>query len=441
MFRFTKVKVAALAVFFSLSPVANAWAVDIQTVTSPGGVKALLVEDYTVPLIAMSFSFKGGSVQDTAGREGTAELLSTMLDEGAADRDSQQLQEALDDAGLSYSFSVSADDFSGSIKTIREDRGAGFALLKDMLNAPRFDEEPLGRMKAALSNSLRQQETNPQAIAGKTMRNMIYGDHPYGLPRSGTLESVAAITADDLRAYHGKVFARSNLTIGVVGAISEDELKAMLDQIFGALPAQAQLRAVPEFTAETGEDRHVELDVPQTSISFVLPGLKRDDPDFFTAYLVNHVLGGGSFESRLYEEVREKRGLAYGVGTSLSTRDHVGLIGGGTATRFDRVQTTIDVIEREIQRMAEDGPTAEELEKARAYIKGSYAINNLDTSGKIAGVLVAIQDSNLGIDYIDRRSDYIDAVTLEDAKRVARQLYSADPSFVTVGRTLEQPSN
>ena len=441
MFRSAKTKFVAIALLLAGSFGGQAWAVDIKTVTSPGGVKALLVEDYTVPLIAMSFSFKGGSVQDDEGREGTAELLTTMLDEGAASRDSQQLQEALDDAGLSYSFSASNDDFSGSVKTIVEDRDAGFALLKDMLTAPRFDEEPLGRMKAALSNQLRQQETNPQAVAGKATREMIYGDHPYGRPSNGTLETVAAITADDLRVYHERIFARSNLTVGVVGAISKDELKVMLDEVFGDLPANAQLQPVSDIEVKTGEDQHIELDVPQTAISFVLPGLKRDDPDFFAAYLVNHVLGGGSFESRLYEEVREKRGLAYGVGVSLSTRDHVGLIGGGSATRSDRAQTTIDVIEGEIARMAEEGPTAAELEKARAYIKGSYAINNLDTSGKIAGVLVAIQDSDLGIDYIDRRSDYIDAVTLEDAKRVAKELYSADPTFVTVGGPLEQPSN
>jgi zinc protease len=420
-----------------LIPVSAAQSVEIKEVTSDKGIKALLVEDYTVPLIAMSFSFKGGSVQDAEGLDGTAELLSTMLDEGAAGRDSQQLQEALDDAGLSYSFNAGPDDFSGSVKTIREDSAAGFALLKEMLNSPRFDEEPLGRMKAGLSNRQRQQETNPRSLAGDGVRELVYGDHPYGRPRSGTLETIEAITADDLRVLHSRILARDNIIIGVVGAISVDELKAMLDDVFGGLPAEAQLNDVPEIAVETGEDSHVELDVPQTVVSFVLPGLKRDDPDFFTAYLVNHIFGGGSFDSRLYEEVREKRGLAYGVGTSLSTRDHSGIVGGGTATRYDRAQTTIEVIEAELKRMAQEGPTEKELEKARAYIKGSYAINNLDTSGKIASVLVAIQDSDLGLDYIDQRAGYIEAVTLEDAKRVARELYSADPTIVTVGRPLQ----
>ncbi|MEL6752218.1 MAG: pitrilysin family protein, partial [Pseudomonadota bacterium] len=366
-----------------------------------------------------------------------ASRSSTMLDEGAGELTSQQLQEALDDAGLSYSFNASSDSFSGTAKTIVDDRDAGFGLLKSMLNEPRFDEEPIGRMKAALSNRLRQQETQPQAIAGKTMRELVYGDHPYGRPSSGTLGSVEGLTPADLRSYHERVFARDNLVVGVVGAISQDELKVLLDELFGDLPEKAQLTAVADFAAETGPDKHFELDVPQTSIMFLMPGIARDDPDFFTAYLVNHILGGGAFNSRLYEEVREKRGLAYGVGTYLSLRDHAALLGGGSATRGDRAQQTVDVILDELKRLAEDGPTEDELEKARAYIRGSYAIGNLDTSSKIAGVLVAIQESDLGLDYIDRRATYIDAVTMEDAKRVAGQLLSADPSFVTVGRPLE----
>ena len=149
------------------------------------------------------------------------------------------------------------------------------------------------------------------------------------------------------------------------------------------------------------------------------------------------MLGGGSFNSRLYEEVREKRGLAYGVYSYLGTYDHAGIVGAGSETRADRAQQTVDIILAEIERMATEGPTAEELEKAKKYIRGSYAISNLDTSGKIASVLVAIQQANLGIDYIDRRAEYIDAVTLDDAKRIAAQLFGGDPTVITVGRSVE----
>jgi len=243
------------------------------------------------------------------------------------------------------------------------------------------------------------------------------------------------ITKEDLETYRSSVFARDNVVIGVVGAISPDELKKMLDQVFGPMAEKAKLKEVPDTQVSTGETIAVDFNTPQTTITMALPGIKRDSKDFYSAYLVNYVLGGGSFASRLYEEVREKRGLAYGVYSYLGTKDYSGVIGAGTATSAANTDKAIEVILSEIKRMATDGPTAEELDKAKKYIKGSYAISNLDTSGKIASVLTAIQSAELGIDYIDKRASYIDGVTLEDAKAVAQKLLSSKPTIVTVGKT------
>lgn len=414
-----------------------AQAVDIKEITSPGGIKALLVEDYTVPLISISYSFKGGTTQDLPGKEGTAKLLTNTLDEGAGDIESQEFQTRLQDNGMGYSFNAGYDSFSGGIRTLRSDRDDSFELLRLMLNEPRFDADPVGRMKASRLNSLRSREASQRFMTGKAVRETLFGDHPYGRPTDGTLETMEALTGDDLRDYMGRVLARDNLVVGIVGAISEEEAGAMLDKVFGALPEEARLRDVPEITIESGTKTHIEFDTPQTDIRISLPGIKRDDEAFFAGYLANYVLGGGSFNSRLYDEVREKRGLAYGVYSYLGTYDHAGIVGAGSATRADRAQQTVDIILAEMKRMATEGPTAEELEKAKQYIRGSYAIANLDTSGKIASVLVAIQNANLGIDYIDRRADYIDAVTLEDAKRIAAELFGGDPTVITVGRSVE----
>ena len=424
----------AAAILAALAFVSHAFAVDIKTVTSEKGITALLVEDYTVPLVALAYSFKGGSTQDEPGKEGTAALLTNTLDEGAGEIESQAFQERLKDNGMSYSFNSGYDGFSGSIKALAAEKDEAFELLRLMLNEPRFDDEPVGRMKASRLNGLKRQETNPQAIAGKAFRENVFGDHPYSRPSDGTLETMAAITGEDLESYRKRVFARDNLVIGVVGAISEDELKAALDKIFADLPEKARLKEVPELQVTSGETIHVDFATPQTNIRLAMPGIKRDDPDFFAGYLVNYVLGGGSFTSRLFEEVRDKRGLAYGVYSYLGTYDAGGIVGAGSATRADRAQTTVDIIQAEIKRIAEEGPTAEELEKARKYISGSYAIANLDTSSKLASVLVSIQESDLGIDYIDRRKDYLAAVTLEDAKRVAKRLFSSPPTVITVGQ-------
>ena len=433
-------RIAATFVAF-IALVHAAHAVEVQEVTSPGGIKALLVEDYTVPLVALSFSFRGGTSQDAPGKEGTAKLLTTMLDEGAGEIGSEEFLARLEELGVQYRFSAGLDTFSGSVFTLRSNLDETFDLVGTALSEPRFDPEPMSRMKTAAIVALKRKEAQPGELASEAFRKAVFPDHPYGRPDDGTLETVSAITREDLVEYHRRNFARSNLTVGVVGAISPEELGRKLDEVFGSLPEQAELRDVPEAEIETGETIHVDLDVPQTSITLALPGLKREDPDFFAAYLVNHILGGGSFNSRLYEEVREKRGLAYSVYSYLATRDHAGYFGAGSATRADRAAETVGIIKRELDRMAKDGPTAEELEAAKKFIKGTYAISNLDTSQKIAGVLVAIQEGDLGLDYIDKRQDLIDAVTIEDAKRVAKELLSAEPTIVTVGRPLAANDN
>ena len=425
-----------LTIMVLASTFANA--VEIQTVTSDKGVKALLVEDYTVPLIALQFSFKGGATQDAEGKEGTAQLLTTLLDEGAGDMDSETIQAKLDDVGLSYSFNAGRDGFSGGMKTLVSEKDEAFSTFALMLNEPRFDADPVKRMKNAALSRLKRNKQNPQALAGKALRESVFGSHPYGRSSRGTIESVESLGADDVRDYHRRVFARDNLVVGVVGAISKDELKTVLDAIFGDLPEKAALSPMPDIAPKTGDNVHVDLGVPQTTIALSLPGIKRDDPDFFTAYLVNYVLGGGSFSSRLYTEIREKRGLAYGAYSYLGTYDSSATIGAGTATSAERANQTVDILFAEIKRMAEEGPTEEELEKAKKYIIGSYAVQNLDTSDKIASVLVAIQEADLGLDYIDRRASLIEKVTIEDAKRVARELFSGKATLVTVGAPLKK---
>ena len=426
-----------LFIALSFAATLPARAVDIQTVVSPKGIKALLVEDYTVPLIALDFAFKGGATQDREGKEGTSYLLTTLLDEGAGDIDSQSFQTKLDDVGLNYRYSAGNDSFSGSFTVLKSDADEAFELVRLMLNEPRFDADPIDRMKTSLTTRLQAEIKDPNTIAARALRDAVFEDHAYARPRKGTPETLAAVTREDLREYRQRVFARDNLNIGVVGAISAEELAPLLDMLFGPLPEKARLETVPEATIETGKAVHVDLAVPQTVIRVALPGIKREDPDFYAAHLVNHILGGGSFSSRLYQEIREKRGLVYGVFTFLATYDHAGFVGGGAATGSERAAETIRVMKEELARMAQDGPTEEELKKAKDFIIGSYAISNLDTSSKIASVLVAIQQADLGIDYIDKRADYLAAVTMEDVKRVAKRLFDGTPTLITVGQKVE----
>lgn len=416
---------------FSAAPAA---AVDIQEVVSPGGIKALLVEDHSNPLIAVNFAFKGGgSTQDPEGKEGLANLLTGLLDEGAGDIKSADFQARLDDLGVSMSYDTSYDNFTGSFRTITDFEDQAFDLLHLALTEPRFDEEPVNRIRGQIVTGILANRNDPDEIASKTFRETVFAGHPYSRPTDGTPEALAKVTAADLESFRKKVFAKDDLVVGVVGDITPEDLKTRLDQVFGDLAARAELTKVPMAEPVLGKTVSVDLAVPQTNIRVAMPGVLRSDKDFFAAYLMNHVLGGGSFTSWLYEEIREKRGLAYGASSYLATYDHAGILGIATATRADASPQTVDIIRKEIERMAKDGPTEQELEKAKAYVKGSYAVRNLDSSLAVAQTLVGIQLDDLGTDYIDKRQAIIDAVTLDDVKAAAKKLLDAKPTVVTVG--------
>ncbi|RFC65534.1 insulinase family protein [Fulvimarina endophytica] len=409
-------------------------AVEIQKVTSEGGIEALLVEDHKNPLIAMDFAFKGaGSAQDPEGKAGLANLLSGLLDEGAGDIESTEFQEKLDDLGVSLSFDASRDDFTGSINAITEFSDEAFDLAALALTDPRFDEEPVARIKGQIKTGITASENDPGQLLSDAFGKTVFPGHPYSRRTEGTLESLDEIGASDLDTFRAQKFARDNLVVGVVGDITPERLKTVLDRVFGDLPQTAVLAEVPDVEPKFGDRVEIDLAVPQTLIQFTLPGMKRDDPQFFAAYLMNHILGGGTFTSRLYEEIREKRGLAYGAGSWLASYDHAALLGASTATRADAAEESIGIIREELNRMAEDGPSEAELAEAKTYVKGSYAVRNLDSSSAIAQTLVGIQLDDLGMDYIDTRKDEIDAVTLDQVKEAARSLLSVEPTVITVG--------
>ena len=413
---------------------APALATTIERVVSPGGIEAWLVHEPAVPLIAMDFAFVGGAVQDPAGKGGTANLAASLLDEGAGDFDSKTFHDRLERKAIELSFQAERDTLRGTLRTLSENRDEAFEDLRLALTAPRFDASNVEINRAQVLSMLRRATTSPTEIASLRWWQTAFAGHPYGHPVAGTLETVPAITVDDLKDYTRRTLARANLKVAIVGDIDAETAKTMLDRVFGALPAQPELKPVAAVSPQgLGKRIVIKVDVPQAVVTFGGPGIARKDPDFMAAFIVNHILGGGSFSSRLYQEVREKRGLAYSVYDSLVWLNHAALFLGGTATRADRAEETLDIIQKEIHRLAENGPTADELAKAKAYLNGSFALN-LDTSSKIAGLLVQLQLDGLGIDYFTRRPEMINAVTLDDARRVAKRLLDGGLLVTVAGR-------
>lgn len=407
--------------------------VEIQEITSPKGVKAWLVEDYTIPLIAINFAFRGGTTQDPTGKEGLANLMTGLFDEGAGDLDSDAFQEAIDDASAEMRFTATRDAVHGSVRLLADQRDEALALVALAINEPRFDPKPMERIRSQIVASLKARERDPQTQAAHKWVEELYGDHPYSRRNRGTDGTLSQIAPDDLKAFHRRVFAREKLHVGIVGAIDAETAAAVLDQLFGALPERAELQTVANTQLKPGLEISVSFDLPQTSLRLAWPGIGRKDPEFFAAYVMNHILGGGSFSSRLYDEVREKRGLAYGVSSYLVNFDHASSIGISTATRADRAAETLQIILNEVERMAADGPTADELVLAKKTIIGGYAVVNLDSSSSVANTLVELQLADLGIDYVEKREGLIESVTLEQAQAVASRLFSVKPSIMIVG--------
>jgi zinc protease len=422
----------AAAVLIALPNVASA--MTIEKIVSPSGIEAWLVREKSVPLITLNYAFRGGTSQDDAGKSGAAHFAADLLDEGAGELDSKTFHERLENHAIELGFQVGRDTFHGSLRALNEHRDEAVDLLRLALTKPRFDAEAVERVREQELSVLRRDTTNPNDLASRRWWQTAFPGHPYGRETKGTLETMARVTADDLRDYVRRVFARNELKVSIVGDVDEKTAGELIDRAFGGLPARNDLKPIPDTTPRgLGRRIVIDVDVPQAVVTFGGPGIARSDPQFMAAYIVNHILGGGSFSSRLYREVREKRGLAYGVSNSLVWFRHAAVVLGGTATRADRTADALAVIEQETKRMAENGPTAEELAAAKSFLKGSYALT-LDTSGKIAAQLTQIQIDNLGIDYIQRRSSLIDAVTIGDAMKAARRLYGSGMLVTVAGR-------
>src|ERR1700688_1983882 len=400
--RFALIAAAALATA-SLSAAPSYAAAHIQHLVSPGGIEAWFVQDATVPLIAMEYAFGGGATQDPADKPGVGNMVASLLDEGSGDLDSKTFHERLDRRAIELSFNSTRDYFRGSLRMLKDNRDEAFDLLRMSLTSPHFDSADVERIRAQIMSGLRRDTSNPTSLASRKFLEIAFGDHPYGRQVSGTLESVPTINVADMKDYVRRVLAKDTLRIAVVGDVDPATLGQLLDKTFGGLPAKASLTPVADVEAAKPPQRaFIPLDVPQTVVMFGGPGVKRHEPNFMAAYVVNHILGGGTLSSRLYKEVREKRGLAYSVYESLLWMDHSALFVGNTGTRADRAGETVDAINKEVRRMAEDGPTQQELDEAKSYLKGSQMLA-LDTSSKVASALLQYQLDKLPIDYIEKR--------------------------------------
>ena len=405
-------------------------AAQVQEVTSKHGIKAWLIENHSTPVVALQFAFRGGVEQDTEAQQGLSRLLADMLTEGAGKRDARAYQQALADHGASFGLEAGRDVIAGSLYSLTMELPAVAGLAHDALTRPRFDNAALARLRQRQGGAVEAQLADPEWQARRLLYSVVYPNHPYAYRSLGTAASIKDITTADLRAAFKQRFARDNLLVAAVGDVSPERLAVLLDTIFGALPEMAQLRPVADIAAPVqGSTMHISQEGGQTYLLFAAPGIKRDDPDWHAASLLNYILGGGGFQSRLMQEVRTERGLTYGIDTSLIAMDHNGLIVGDATTDNAKAGEAWDTTRDVWQEVYEDGVTEDELKAAKDYLIGALT-TNFTSSGAIAQMLLTIQKDGLPKDYLDQRAAMLRAVTLDAVNRVARRLL--DPARLTL---------
>ncbi|GKY86786.1 M16 family metallopeptidase [Sinisalibacter aestuarii] len=426
-------RLAATLILILLSALPARAEIDIQEVTSPGGLTAWLVEEPSIPFVALELRFRGGASLDAPGKRGAINLMTALIEEGAGDLDARAFAEARDALAASFRFDVGDDTLSVSTRFLTENSDAAVALLHSALTEPRFDPDAIERVRAQVLANLKSRATDPNALASSAFDALAYGDHPYGSYLGGTPESVAALTRDDIVEAFGRSIARDRVMISAVGDITADQLGTLLDTLLADLPQTGAALPDPVPFGAAGGITVVPFGSPQSVAQFGQPGISVDDPDFFAAYILNTILGGSGFNSRLMEEVREKRGLTYGIRTYLVDSDYSESIVGVVSSVNPAMAQTIEVVRAEWARIAEEGITEDELNAAKTYLTGAYPLR-FDGNGPIARILVSMQLDGYPTSYVKTRNARIEAVTLDEVNRVAARLF--DPAalrFVVVG--------
>lgn len=415
--------------------------ISIQEITSSGGIDAWVVEEPSIPFIALEIRFRGGTSLDAPETRGAINLMTGLLEEGAGDKSAQEFQTAREALAASYSFRAFDDSLNISARFLTENQDAALDLLRKALVEPRFDQDALDRVRAQVLSGIASDEKDPSSIAGSAFDAAAFGDHPYGSSREGTIETVTALTRDDMVTAHRNAMTRDRLYVSVVGDISATEVGPMLDALLGDLPAAGVPAPADAGFALEGGITVIDFETPQSVALFGHEGLERDDPDFFAAFIINHVMGAGGFESRLMQEVREERGLTYGIGTSLVPMFHAEMILGQVASSNDTIAEAIEVTRAEWARMGAEGLTADELVEAKTFLTGAYPLR-FDGNAEIAKIMVGMQMVGLTPAYVVDRNDFVEAVTLEEANRVAAELFRPDDlHFVVVGQPVGLVSN
>ncbi len=420
-----------IALYFSMrAQAAGDRFLPIKELVTPGGISVWMVEDNSLPIIALEFAFAdSGTANDPQDKQGLVRLLSNTMDEGAGDLDSQSFQKQLSDHSITLLFNAGRDSFGGSLKTLARHKDKAFDLLSLAVTSPRFDNEAVERMRAGNLTRLKSSLSEPDWMAARLINDKAFEGHPYAKNSGGTISGLSAITPDDLRAFKEASLTKDRLIVAVAGDISEADVKAAIDKIFGKLPAKGPAKSIPDMTLQNaGKTFSYAADVPQTMVEIMMPSLDVLDPDYHALQVMNYIFGGAGFGSRLMEEAREKNGLTYGIYSSLQDYRHADVLAVSTSTKNESAKQMLGIISDEMTKMQTSGATDQELADAKSYITGSMPLS-VTTTQDIAAMLLSLQMKGLPATYLDQFADKINAISSADIARVAKRILK--PSSMT----------
>lgn len=415
-----------------LAATVQALAGPVSEITSASGVKAWLVEEHRVPIVALRMTFEGGATQDPSGQAGLASLLADAMTEAAGTFDSNALKDRIARIGLQLSLGAGRDAIYGGLEVVSGQLAPAAAILRAVLTEPHLEAEDIERLKAQRMAALARNLANPATVATQQWYAAAFPEHPYGNPVSGRADTIARIDRAGLQAQHRRLFARDNLKVVLVGDIGRDAASKFLDAAFGGLPVQASLTPVASAVPLTRPATAI-ADKPAalSAAVFGLPGIGVADPDYPALRVLNQLMGSGDLDSVLMDEIRVKRGLAYSADTRLANDRLAALVIGRFSTRNGKMKEALGVLRDVLQRIAREGPTKAQFENARSFLVGS-ALVDTDTSAKLASALLDVWRDGESSEALLARSERVRAVTIADVKRVAARVLALDKLIVSI---------
>jgi zinc protease len=435
------------SIVFALCILPNVlYANDIQIFKSSKGITAWLMEDHSMPIVSMSFAWRGGGIErDAENKQGLSHIAADMLTKGAGNDDENVYLKKLQDNAISINFQAQRDSVYGQFRSLKEALPLAQNLLRAAIMEPRFDAKALAVSKDQNITTIKHYQADPDWLLSRLMMREVFAGHVYSKRTLGTVATVSSLTPHDLKQWH-KQLARDTLMVSVTGDITKEELGALLDQTFGGLPEHSQQAAVPDVDLAGKKQVFVlNYNGPQTSMILAWQGIQRQDKDWYALEVMNYILGGGSFSSRLMSEVREKRGLTYGIASGASLYDHAATYTIQASFKNENAGAVVDLVKKEITRMRDSAVTDNELKAAKSYLTGSYALG-LTSTAQVAGHYLEIQKRKFGVNYQREREDALNAVTAADVQRVAQRILQDDamiaffvgqPKGITPTQTLD----